>query len=126
MTSVDRNAKRSEIKKIKTDELDGIIAALRATGQDEEARDFEEFKAAIDGLIEDLYSLVDHEPDKIIKKLFGSRISELNNDPVLIPDRPWGFWRRYPVGNEQLIEPPANRFRCVRCKIPPNGTRPEK
>ena len=49
-----------------------------------------------------------------------------SNDPVLIPDRPWGYWRRYPVGNEQLIEPPTNRFRCVRCKIPPNGTRPEK
>ena len=49
-----------------------------------------------------------------------------SNDPVLIPDRPWGYWRRYPVGNEQLIEPPANSFRCVRCKIPPNGTRPEK
>jgi hypothetical protein len=61
----------------------------------------------------------------------GERLKKLwerneSNDPVLIPDRPWGYWRRYPVGNEQLIEPPANRFRCVRCKIPPNGTRPEK
>jgi hypothetical protein len=61
----------------------------------------------------------------------GERLKKLwerneSNDPVLIPGRPWGYWRRYPVGNEQLIEPPANRFRCVRCKIPPNGTRPEK
>jgi hypothetical protein len=60
---------------------------------------------------------------EILRKWFERNES---NDPVLIPDRPWGYWRRYPVGNEQLIEPPANRFRCVRCKIPPTGSRPEK
>ncbi len=66
-----------------------------------------------------------------IDSAFGERLKKWlerneSNDPVLIPDRPWGFWRRYPVGNEQLIEPPANRFRFVRCKIPPNGSRPER
>lgn len=48
------------------------------------------------------------------------------NDPVSIPGHPWGFWSRFPEVNEQLIEPSAKRFGFVRCKIPPNGTRPEK
>ena len=39
MTSLNSNATSSEMKKIKTDELDRIIAVLRATGQDEEAKD---------------------------------------------------------------------------------------
>ena len=78
MTTLNSKATSSEIKKMKTDELERIIAALRATGQDEEAKDWEEIKPTIDDLIEDLYSLVDNEPDKIIQKLFGSRISKLN------------------------------------------------
>lgn len=78
MTSLNSKATSSDIKKMKIDELERIISALRATGQDEEAKDFEELKPAIEDLIEDLYSLVDNEPDKIIQKLFGSRISELD------------------------------------------------
>ena len=78
MTSLSSNATSSQIKRIKTDELDRIIAVLRATGQDEEAKDFEEAKSTIDDFIEDLYSLVDNELDEIIQKLFGSRISKLN------------------------------------------------
>ena len=78
MTSLNSKATSSDIKKMKIDELERIIAALRATGQDEKAEELEEIKPTIDGLIEDLYSLVDNEPDKIIQKLFGSRISELN------------------------------------------------
>ena len=78
MTSLNSKATSSDIKKMKIDELDRIIAALRATGQDEEAKDWEKIKPAVDDLIEDLYSLVDNEPDKIIQRLFGSRISKLN------------------------------------------------
>jgi hypothetical protein len=78
MTSLNSKATSSDIKKMKIDELERIIAALRATGQDEKAEELEEIKPTIDGLIEDLYSLVDNEPDKIIQKLFGSRISKLN------------------------------------------------
>ena len=78
MTTLNSKATSSEIKKMKTDELDRIIATLRATGQDKKAEELEEIKPTIDDLIEDLYSLVDNEPDKIIQKLFGSRISELN------------------------------------------------
>jgi len=78
MTSLNSKATSSDIKKMKINELERIIAALRATGQDEEAEELEEIKPTIDGLIEDLYSLVDNEPDEIIKKLFGSRISKLD------------------------------------------------
>jgi hypothetical protein len=78
MTSLNSKATSSDIKKMKIDELERIIAALRATGQDEKAEELEEIKPTIDGLIEDLYSLVDNEPDEIIKKLFGSRISKLD------------------------------------------------
>jgi hypothetical protein len=78
MTSLNSKATSSDIKKMKINELERIIAALRATGQDEKAEELEEIKPTIDGFIEDLYSLVDNEPDKIIKKLFGSRISKLD------------------------------------------------
>jgi hypothetical protein len=77
MTSLNSKATSSEIKKTKNDELERIIAALRATGQDEEAEELEKIKPTIDGLIEDLYSLVDPKSENIIEKLFGSRISEL-------------------------------------------------
>jgi len=78
MTSLNSKATSSEIKKIKNDELERIIAALRATGQDEEAEELEKIKPTIDGLIEDLYSLVNPKSENIIEKLFSSRISRLN------------------------------------------------
>jgi hypothetical protein len=78
MTSLNSKATSSEIRKIKNDELERLIAALRATGQDERAEDLEEIKSTIDDLIEDLYSLVDTKSENIIGKLFSSRISKLN------------------------------------------------
>jgi hypothetical protein len=78
MTSLNSKATSSEIKKIKNDELERLIAVLRATGQDERAEELEEIKSTIDDLIEDLYSLVDTKSENIIGKLFSSRISKLN------------------------------------------------
>jgi hypothetical protein len=78
MTSLNSKATSSEIRKIKNDELERLIAALRATGQEERAEDLEEVKSTIDDLIEDLYSLVDPKSENIIEKLFSSRISKLN------------------------------------------------
>lgn len=78
MTSLNSNATSSEIKKIKIDELDRIIAALRATGQDEKAEELEELKPAIEDLIEDLFSLVDNKSESTMKKLFDTHYSKLN------------------------------------------------
>lgn len=78
MTSLNSKATSSDIKKMKIDELERIIAALRATGQDEEAKDFEELKPAIEDLIEDLFSLVDNKSESTMKKLFDEHYSKLN------------------------------------------------
>lgn len=78
MTSLNSNATPSEIKKTKIDELDRIVAVLKATGQDEEAKDWEEIKPALNDLIDDLYSLVDKKSDSAIKKLYDAHFSKLN------------------------------------------------
>jgi len=76
MTFFNSKAKPSEMRKVKDDELEQLIAVLNATGQYERAKDLEEVKATIDDLVKDLYGLVDDIPTGAIEKLFNSASSE--------------------------------------------------
>ncbi len=76
MTSFYSTATPSEIKKVKDDELEQLIAVLNATGQYERAKDLEEAKSIIDDLVKDLLGLVDDIPTGMVEKVFGLARSE--------------------------------------------------
>jgi len=76
MTSFYSTATPSEIKKVKDDELEQLIAVLNATGQYERAKDLEEVKSIIDDLVKDLLGLVDDIPTGMVEKVFGLARSE--------------------------------------------------